>query len=105
MAGWEKEKKGGTLERIAALGAAALGLVGYLYALGGVVIWLRVRTAQLSPGALATVNDRPLLSVGVSVVAFELFLLVVISAVVAAVVAVGILVPKKVKDSVAKLVP
>lgn len=98
MAGWDKGGSG-ALERIATLGAAALGLVGYLYALGGIVIWLRMQTAQLSSGAVVAVNDRHLLAVGVSVVAFELFVLVAISAVVAAVVAVGVLIQKWKGDS------
>ncbi len=73
------------------MAAAAIGLVGYLYALGGIVVWLRVQTAQLTPdGVIVATNDRHLLAVGARVVAFELFLLVTIGAVIAAVIGVGI---------------
>jgi hypothetical protein len=92
-AGWDKEEepKTGALERIAALGAAALGLVGFLYALGGVVIWLRMQAAQLTPSGIVALSDRHLLEVGVSVVAFELFLLLSIGLIVASLVAARIL--------------
>ena len=89
--GNNKEPKGETLERVIALGASALGLVGFLYALGGIVIWLRMQTAQLTPSGIVAANDRHLLEVGVSVVAFELFLLLAIGVVVALLVATRIL--------------
>jgi hypothetical protein len=80
------------LERIATAGVAALGLVGYLYALGGIVVWLRVQTAQLTPdGAIVAIDDRHLLAVGARVVAFELFLVVAISAIVTGLVGLGAL--------------
>jgi hypothetical protein len=79
------------MERAVTLAAAAFGLVGYLYALGGIVVWLRVQAAQLTPdSAIVATNDRHLLSIGARVVAFELFLLIAVGAIIATVVGVAI---------------
>jgi hypothetical protein len=79
----EPVERGG-LERVAAVAAGAVGLVGYLYALGGIVVWLHLKTAQLPlDGAIVATDDRHLLAIGLRVVAFEAFLLIAICAIVA----------------------
>lgn len=71
------------VERAVTVAAGALGLAGYLYALGGVVVWLRIQTSQLAPdGAIIGANDRHLLAVGARVIAFELLLVLVVSVIV-----------------------
>lgn len=93
MSRWnETTVRSGGLDRAATVAAGALGLVGYLYALGGIVVWLRVQTAQLSPdGAIVAADNKHLLAIGVRVVAFELFLLLAIAAIVAVLVGFAIL--------------
>ena len=94
-----KRSGSGGLERIATVAASALGLVGYLYALGGIVVWLRVQTAQLAPdGAIVAANDKHLLAIGVRVVAFELFLLIAIGGIVAILVGVGVLLRRELPE-------
>lgn len=86
----EKARADG-VERAATVAAALLGLAGYLYALGGIVIWLRLQTARIPPdGAIVAVDPRHLLAVGARVVAFELFLLLAVSAIVTALVALAV---------------
>jgi hypothetical protein len=60
------------------IGAAAglVGLVAYLYLLGGFVMWLRFTAAQLpADDAVGSLDDRRLLATGVEALAFELVLL------------------------------
>jgi preprotein translocase subunit Sss1 len=79
-----EEKNSGGVERVAAIAAAAIGLVGYLYALGGIVVWLRVQTSQLAPdGAIIGADNSHLLAVGARVVAFELLLVGLIGGIIA----------------------
>lgn len=88
----EKGGKSG-LESAAAIAAGAIGLVGYLYALGGVVVWLRLQTSQVtSNGAVVSANDRHLLEVGGKVVAFELLLVGLIGTIVAAIFALALVI-------------
>lgn len=84
--------QGGGLEKVVTIAAAAVGLVGYLYALGGIVVWLRIQTSQVSSnGALISANDKHLLEVGGRVVAFELLLMLAVGALVSVLFAVAVL--------------
>jgi hypothetical protein len=87
-----RAEKADTLGRVLAFAATAAGLVAYLYMLGGIVVWLKLQTARLSPdGAIVAINDRRLLAVGSRVVAFEIFLLLAASASITALVAIVLL--------------
>lgn len=67
----------GSLGRVVTVAGALAGLVAYVYLLGGVVVWLRVTSAQL-PGDVGIVasDSRHLLSIGSRVIVFEALLLV-----------------------------
>lgn len=88
----DDQPQGKGLENVVTIAAAAVGLVGYLYALGGVVVWLRIQTSQVSSnGAIISANDKHLLEVGARVVAFELLLMLAIGALVTALFAIAVL--------------
>ncbi len=78
----------GAIGRVVTVGAAAAGLVAYVYLLGGIVIWLRVTAAQL-PGdeGVVAAGSKRLLSIGSRVAAFEALLLIAVGGIVAALVA------------------
>lgn len=78
----------GAIGRVVTVGAAAAGLVAYVYLLGGIVIWLRVTAAQL-PGDVGIVaaDSKRLLSIGSRVAAFEALLLIAVGSIVALLVA------------------
>lgn len=82
----------GSLGTAIAVATGAAGLVAYLYFLGGVVTWIRLTTTQLAgdAGVVATDSKR-LLAIGARVAAFELLLLLIVSAAVTLLVGYAIL--------------
>ncbi len=103
-----EERKGRGVENAATIVAAAVGLVGYLYALGGVMVWLRIQTSELpSEAAAVGASDRHLLELGARAVAFELLLSIVIGVVVATLFSVAVIrrgrLPRHVRTDRARL--
>ncbi len=73
----------GSLSTVITVAAGVAGLVAYLYFLGGVVTWLRLTSTQLAGDAgIVATDSKRLLAIGARVAAFELLLLLIVSAVV-----------------------
>ncbi len=58
------------------IAVSLVGLVAYLYLLGGLVMWLRFTAAQLpADDAIAALDNKRLLAMGIKALAFEVMLL------------------------------
>lgn len=73
----------GSLGTAIAVVTGAAGLVAYLYFLGGVVTWINLTATQLAGDAgIVATDSKRLLAIGSRVAAFELLLLLLVSALV-----------------------